>query len=156
MHADDGDEAVHHGSRRLGGQPATLERGSQRVAEGGDPAAGIEPDGDIAGQHPVELHGDLQPAAGHRVDHRGHRGHEPLRRGQGVRRAPALVPGDVRIRPVGRERRRVGGRERAQQQARRAERQERVHGGTLGCSVRRRRRSLLRSASRLAGLRSCG
>jgi len=58
----------------------------------------------------ILFHGVLEPAEISRVRRR-HPGDHPLRLTQRVRRVPGLVPGDVRVGPVGGERRRVLGRE---------------------------------------------
>ena len=64
VHADGGEQ---RGRRRAPtasrGEAAALERRRQRVADGGEPPVGAEPDGDVAGELAVVLDGDLHPVA---------------------------------------------------------------------------------------------
>jgi ferredoxin len=132
MHVAGGEQPVDDRADGLGRQPAALRGSGQRVPDRRDAPVRAEAERDVAHERAGVLDCDLHPVAAHRPGPLGHRRGEAVRRIERVRRVPALVPSHVGIGPVGRERRCVGGIERPQPQARRGEREERIHDEKLG------------------------
>lgn len=109
------EQVVNHRAHGLGGVAVPLPFGGQGKAQVGLHHVVVQPDPDVADEallRPV-LDGVLEPARLPRIARREF-SHEPGGRIWPHRRHPALIPGDRRIRPVGRQRRGVGGAEAAQ------------------------------------------
>ena len=157
LHAVDAElveQPVDDGADGLPRQPPSLLGRGQRVPDRGHQPLGVQADGHVADEPPVERRGDLHPVAGDGTVERRLAGHEPARRLQRVGRLPALVPGDVRVGAVGGERLGVSRLEGPQHQPVGADREEGTHRPSVGPTRSDTVVSAVRSAPRWPG-RTC-